>query len=415
MSRRHYRDDDSDDDFGTVTLSSTGRMAQTRLSLRRGQTDPTRTHVDQTYESDPYNGHFHQHRQHVRNPTQDSHAGSHDSHHGYGSTSQRGYRHVPTQDDYAGFHNPQQRHVFTSQRDYAEHRHPPTNPDPFGRIQVHPSQLPRTPARLREFVRTYGSQIMCTCDRCHPELYANCTHGPHPTINYMSPSLARRNGYEALHISNQAIISFDKSEHSLTYNQRFALQQLRTAIGHGCAALNAPDGRAIDPRLMVSIVQHLQVLFFFGVTPITFRWSAMSDRGGQTQLLQSGCMIELPPDFIVPSVLRMNPVPAYPMGVSRFATLMHESIHAFLMYWACRQCPTIRWNVGEPQQHGRTFQILAAAMERRAYRWFGVEFPFGRFNALLCHMAQNNGQEEGMVSRCDLRYYEPWHSTEEEH
>jgi hypothetical protein len=65
-------------------------------------------------------------------------------------------------------------------------------------------------------------------------------------------------------------------------------------------------------------------------------------------------------------------------------TLLHEICHIFFFQNACRHSHNNVWDFGE-DGHGRAWQVLAAAVERKFTDFTGLSTMMGRFDAIHVH------------------------------
>jgi hypothetical protein len=59
---------------------------------------------------------------------------------------------------------------------------------------------------------------------------------------------------------------------------------------------------------------------------------------------------------------------------SRLSALLHDVLHAYLMHFVCKMCPTATMNYAQAVLHARAFQNFTAALEKVSFSVLGVQF-----------------------------------------
>jgi hypothetical protein len=83
----------------------------------------------------------------------------------------------------------------------------------------------------------------------------------------------------------------------------------------------------------------------------------------------------------------------------RFETLLHETLHVYLLQFAYRQCPTFDVNVHNMEEHGRAFQLLASALEDVVVRLLGWKLHI----AFVSDFTGSWGAVRHVPSMCDAQ------------
>lgn len=146
-----------------------------------------------------------------------------------------------------------------------------------------------------------------------------------------------------------------------------------------CYTQPQPDGSKLISALeMQDLWQDLNILFFGGSIPgIVFVWTDLADN----RLGEGGV------DGAGNPFVYMNPaLTSYEFCdfavLDFFSTLVHEAIHAFLIFYSCWWCRSwLKYPFGS--EHGRLFQMLAKTLERIAPRLLGLPLRVGRFPCLM--------------------------------
>jgi hypothetical protein len=215
----------------------------------------------------------------------------------------------------------------------------------------------------------------CTCNYHQPHLYSpgQCRNGHaiihqhnHDTRGRVPPQFCHLS-YEALHLANAAFQYFSKAPKSINQRQQFALQRFahlphQTNIFHH---LGRPDpSHALPRKRILPLLQIFNDVFFFSALTLDFGWRALPN------FILGWCseqgLIELPPTN--PEVEFTTPMTR---ATRHLETLLHETLHVYLLQFACRQCPTFNVNVHNTEEHGRAFQLLASALEDVVVRLLG--------------------------------------------
>ncbi|KAF2450570.1 hypothetical protein P171DRAFT_503135, partial [Karstenula rhodostoma CBS 690.94] len=277
------------------------------------------------------------------------------------------------------------------------------------------THLPQTVADLEALARARNNR--CTCDTCTPRARkkSNCVPWPHFTPDLPSRLTTNRHGntvFAPPKLSSRAarpaqgpllarsmISYFDQPPSHLNDAQLAARASLIAWRDRRMSALLTPyahpNGRLLVPAPeMQSLWEGLNTLFFGGRIPgIRFRWT--EDKHG---VLGRSAF-----SFGGSPVISMHPTrTSRDFGdyavLDFLSTLVHEAVHAFLQFYACRWYHV--WD-GEYTAggHGRVFQMLAKKLEEAVPRLLGVPVRLGRFESLLGDLGVREGKEGRLRGR----------------
>jgi hypothetical protein len=143
---------------------------------------------------------------------------------------------------------------------------------------------------------------------------------------------------------------------------------------------------------VLPIIEVFNDIFFFSALSLDFGWRALPEHD-LGRACENG-FIEMSP----PNLLDEATTPAT-RAACPLQTLLHEIIHVYLLQFACRHCPTDDVNVGNADNHGRAFQILASALEDVVFKSLGWKLRI----ATLCEFSEHWEDVRHMPSMCDAR------------
>jgi hypothetical protein len=247
----------------------------------------------------------------------------------------------------------------------------------------------------------------CTCSDHQPHLYlpGECSkthmmihqhhHDTRSGIQLFSHS------YEGLHLAASATQYFSKPISFMTHTQQSAIAlfkhlQYETDTFQN---LGLPDAvRAFPRRDMLQLLQIYNDLFFFSALTLDVGWRTLPG-GLLGQCSKAGGFIELSRTSDIQSHTHSHASASDVRAHCRLETLLHETIHAFLIQFACKSCPTHIVNVENADGHGRAFQMLASALERVVLDLFGLEMHL----ADVHDFTENWGKVRQVPSLCDAQ------------
>jgi hypothetical protein len=279
---------------------------------------------------------------------------------------------------------------------------------------------------LKRMLRTNIFAADCTCPKCFTTGYCNYPYSclidhsrdellvqpqKRPTL---APDIEGR--FEEHTLAQAAIEYFSRPKSEMDAVQLEALEnyhQLAAEV-HLIDVLNSKDlrlqliGSGPRPQLSEHSMQQLlsifNELFFFGsLMDIHFSWSTKFDnwekRNHHPICSALFARTTIRDDDGKPyHAIQMHPtytsapVQMEQTNVSkaeeRFGTILHEVIHAFLAQHTCCKCVVVTRYRGEG--HGRGFQLIAKAMEKKALELLGVQIRIGRLDVIMGDMRRDD-------------------------
>lgn len=267
-------------------------------------------------------------------------------------------------------------------------------------VAVNQERSPRRD-RSRSFRNSMLFRFGCTCNECRPDLYSNETPScrlehqrAHLSIDEDGEPMVTgtpHNKFEALHLADTAIEAFRLGPTRMRDVQFAALQTFRLYRNDLVKQLSQKDCSSLAPRMMTTVIKHLDQILFLGVRSprITFSWDAnyvedaTSTHLGycSTRLAHTGQYyhdIFLNPTMVLPGLEGSR-------AAARIGTLLHEMLHGFLFALGCGECRTATENMGVPiEGHGRAWHRVAKAIEMAAPGLLGIPgIDLGRFETLV--------------------------------
>ncbi|KAF2677104.1 hypothetical protein K458DRAFT_410004 [Lentithecium fluviatile CBS 122367] len=169
------------------------------------------------------------------------------------------------------------------------------------------------------------------------------------------------------------------------------------------AAMNEPvDGRTLLPTPEMLTLIHCIFTIFFGspIPRLTFHWSAKRTKGnlGLTRARPLLSFLLAPTISINPHLLTHGRFGPHCPLLNALSTLLHECIHAFLLYRSCPTCLSTPLH-DVAAGHGRAFQVLGRKVEEVFPRLLGVPVRLGRTESLMAAW----GDVRPVISLCDFR------------
>ena len=245
----------------------------------------------------------------------------------------------------------------------------------------------------------------CDCNNCAPSLYNNwplvCPRLYQPTDLTVRkggrPCSVRsrvevQNKFEALHLVDEAIKSFDRPTTDMSDDQQAALNEFKSLNANKDleTRLSGKDCSAdATESYMSKVTSLLNRIFFFGaISPITFVWKL--DKKDMEARLFGLCKPKKDLNGRYRHEIFLHPI-SMPIELHadaprlRLGVLLHEMIHAFLSEYACIACATTQQNISDDfsNGHGRAWHRLAASIEKAATELLECgELDLGRLMAL---------------------------------
>ena len=265
---------------------------------------------------------------------------------------------------------------------------PPDTPEEFLEMVIELDQR-----RKSQRLASQRSKQVCTSKTCEREIAAAGIPG---APGYRERASLVRQGHHALRLADEIERKMELRKHRLSRGQK----EIRDAWKDLCndksaksllQRLGGKNGIDVSKAEMKRLINIFTFIFFPTTSTdakmeLDFAWQdwrQMPQEVGAYRELDKGgpliCMCAF--NYVKgESCGSLNEI-----ALDRLSTILHELIHAYLDFYACRCVEVLdsfEENVDQAQGHGRAWQRIASAIERAAPELLGYPLSMGRFESL---------------------------------